>query len=137
MHLPPSAALDGASLTSQPGRKSQHASINHSVPDGNFMFRFEVCKKCDIDLNKRAGELTTDEVNKIVAVVSKPLEFKIPAWMLNRNRDVKDGKTGQKYANVLDQALREDACLKESWPHTCRGCAGGLSKAGTLVMWKF
>jgi len=22
------------------------------------------CKKCDIDLNKRAGELTTDEVNK-------------------------------------------------------------------------
>ena len=21
------------------------------------------CKKCDIDLNKRAGELTTDEVN--------------------------------------------------------------------------
>eukprot|EP00439_Symbiodinium_sp_Y106_P016426 s6424_g2.t1 len=65
-----------------------------------------VCKKCDIDLNKRAGELTTDEVNKIVAVVSKPLEFKIPAWMLNRNRDVKDGKTGQKYANFLDQALR-------------------------------
>eukprot|EP00438_Fugacium_kawagutii_P002429 Skav223205 [mRNA] locus=scaffold2072:71599:87511:+ [translate_table: standard] len=44
------------------------------------------CKKCDIDLNKRAGELTTDEVNKIVAVVArpKPLEFKIPAWMLNR-----------------------------------------------------
>eukprot|EP00438_Fugacium_kawagutii_P030393 Skav230836 [mRNA] locus=scaffold3471:37777:40945:+ [translate_table: standard] len=59
-----------------------------------------VCKKCDIDLNKRAGELTTDEVNKIVAVVSKPLEVKIPAWML-------DGKTSQKYANFLDQALRE------------------------------
>ena len=69
----------------------------------------KVCKKCDIDLNKRAGELTTDEVNKIVAVVSKPLEFKIPSWMLNRNRDVKDGKTSQKYANFLDQALREDA----------------------------
>ena len=71
----------------------------------------KVCKKCDIDLNKRAGELTTDEVNKIVAVVSKPLEFKIPSWMLNRNRDVKDGKTSQKYANFLDQALREDAWL--------------------------
>ena len=70
-----------------------------------------MCKKCDIDLNKRAGELTTDEVNKIVAVVSKPLEFKIPSWMLNRNRDVKDGKTSQKYANFLDQALREDAWL--------------------------
>merc|ERR1719510_285328 len=67
-----------------------------------------VCKKCDIDLNKRAGELTTDEVNKIVAVISNPLQFKIPAWMLNRQRDVKDGKTSQKYANFLDQSIRED-----------------------------
>ena len=73
----------------------------------------QVCKKCDIDLNKRAGELTTDEVNKIVAVVSKPLEFKIPAWMLNRQRDVKDGKTSQKYANFLDQALREETELNQ------------------------
>merc|ERR1712211_77555 len=43
-----------------------------------------ICKKCDIDLNKRAGELTTDEVNKIVAVISNPLQFKIPAYLLNR-----------------------------------------------------
>ncbi len=28
--------------------------------------------------------------------------------MLNRQRDVKDGKTSQKYANFFDQALRED-----------------------------
>merc|ERR1712194_853550 len=55
-----------------------------------------VCKKCDID------------VNKIVAVMNNPLQFKIPSWMLNRNRDTKDGKTCQKYANFLDQALRED-----------------------------
>merc|ERR1712226_581529 len=67
-----------------------------------------ICKKCDIDLNKRAGELTTDEINKVVAVISNPLQFKIPAWMLNRQRDVKDGKTSQKYANFLDQSLRED-----------------------------
>merc|ERR1739848_381628 len=46
-----------------------------------------ICKKCDIDLNKRAGELTTDEVNKVVAVASSPLQFKIPSWMLNRQRD--------------------------------------------------
>merc|ERR1712125_49255 len=67
-----------------------------------------ICKKCDIDLNKRAGELSTDEINKVVAVISNPLQFKIPAWMLNRQRDVKDGKTWQKYANFLDQSLRED-----------------------------
>ena len=88
---------------------------NVSLQIGFFLLLYpEVCKKCDIDLNKRAGELTTDEVNKIVAVVSKPLEFKIPAWMLNRNRDVKDGKTSQKYANFLDQALREASRLFEA-----------------------
>ena len=47
------------------------------------------------------------QVNKIVAVVSNPLQFKIPSWMLNRQRCVKDGKTSQKFANFLDQALRE------------------------------
>merc|ERR1719207_460957 len=67
-----------------------------------------VLKKCDIDMNKRAGELSTDEINKVVAVISNPLQFKIPSWMLNRRRDVKDGKTSQKYANFLDAALRED-----------------------------
>merc|ERR1712224_1147614 len=67
-----------------------------------------VLKKCDIDMNKRAGELTTDEINKVVAVISNPLQFKIPNWFLNRQRNYKDGKTSQKYANFLDQALRED-----------------------------
>merc|ERR1711976_790325 len=67
-----------------------------------------ICKKCDIDLEKRAGELSTDEINKLVAVISNPLQFKIPAWILNRQRDVKDGKTSQKYANFLDQSIRED-----------------------------
>ena len=67
-----------------------------------------ICKKCDIDLSKRAGELSTDEINKIVAVMNAPLQFKIPSYMLNRRRDVKDGKTSQKYANFLDASLRED-----------------------------
>merc|ERR1712146_443574 len=40
--------------------------------------------------------------------MGNPLQFKIPAWMLNRQRDIKDGKTSRKYANFLDQALRED-----------------------------
>merc|ERR1712194_966581 len=48
-----------------------------------------ICKKCDIDLNKRAGELTTDDVNKIVAVMSSPLQFKVLAWFLNRRKDLK------------------------------------------------
>lgn len=39
-----------------------------------------IAKKCDIPLGKRSGELTTDEINRIVAVLTNPLQFKIPGW---------------------------------------------------------
>ena len=115
LHLQPSVVLVDESQTSYLSREGTCLiRFSWGCPfcwgETNIWTASEVCKKCDIDLNKRAGEFTTDEVNKIVAVVSKPLEFKIPAWMLNRQRDVKDGKTSQKYANFLDQALREEPC---------------------------
>ena len=39
----------------------------------------------DIDINKHAGELSTDEVNKNETVLIDSCQFKIPANMLNRN----------------------------------------------------
>merc|ERR1711924_498228 len=42
-------------------------------------FAFMVCKKAEVDLNKRAGELSTEEIDKIVAVIQNPLQF-MPAW---------------------------------------------------------
>jgi len=67
-----------------------------------------VCKKADIDLGKRAGELTEDEIERLVTVIANPLQYKIPAWFLNRQRDIKDGKTQQLMSNNLDTKLRED-----------------------------
>ncbi|XP_029801120.1 40S ribosomal protein S18 isoform X2 [Suricata suricatta] len=58
-----------------------------------------VLRKADIDLTKRAGELTEDE---------NPRQYKIPDWFLNRQKDVKDGKYSQVLANGLDNKLRED-----------------------------
>jgi small subunit ribosomal protein S18e len=54
-----------------------------------------ICKKADIDLNKRAGELTNDEVDRIITIVQNPRQFKIPDWFLNRQHDKKDGKYSQ------------------------------------------
>jgi hypothetical protein len=34
--------------------------------------------------------------------------YQIPDWFLNRQRDIKDGKTAQVMANILDNKLRED-----------------------------
>jgi small subunit ribosomal protein S18e len=67
-----------------------------------------ILKKCDIDMEKRAGELNADEVNKIVNIIANPQQHNFPLWFLNRPRDYKDGKSYHKYANLLDAQLRED-----------------------------
>ncbi|KAL6059569.1 ribosomal 40S subunit protein S18B [Balamuthia mandrillaris] len=67
-----------------------------------------VCKKADVDMNKRAGELSNEEIEKIVAIIQNPQQFKIPEWFLNRKKDIRDGKTSQVFSNGLDQKLRED-----------------------------
>lgn len=67
-----------------------------------------VCKKADVDQDKRAGELSEEEIEKLVTILTNPLQYKIPVWFLNRQRDIKDGKSSQAVANVLDVKLRDD-----------------------------
>merc|ERR1712159_830092 len=54
-----------------------------------------VCMKAEVDLNKRAGELTSEEIDRIVTIIQNPRQFKIPEWFLNRRKDYKDGKYTQ------------------------------------------
>ena len=37
------------------------------------------CKKAEVDLNKRAGELTAEEVERLVTIVQNPRQFKVRA----------------------------------------------------------
>lgn len=67
-----------------------------------------MCKKADVDMNKRAGELTEEEITRLVNVLSDPLQFKIPKWFLNRRWDIKTGSYSQVYSNSLQGKLRED-----------------------------
>merc|ERR1712113_676371 len=67
-----------------------------------------ICKKAEVDVNKRAGELTADEIEKIVAIIQNPQQFKIPVWFLNRQKDFKTGKNSQLVANNLQAKLRDD-----------------------------
>eukprot|EP01067_Filipodium_phascolosomae_P001766 Filipodium_phascolosomae@DN212_c0_g1_i1.p1 len=90
-----------------------------------------VLKKADVDENKRAGELTSEEVEKIVAIINNPLQFKIPEWFLNRQRDYSTGQSMQKAYNQLETCLREDLermkkmrlhrGLRHHWGVTVRG----------------
>jgi len=67
-----------------------------------------VCKKADVDLGKRAGDLTSEELERIVTILQNPLQYKIPSWFLNRQRDIVDGKDSQVLANGVDSKLRDD-----------------------------
>lgn len=67
-----------------------------------------VCKKADVDISKRAGELSNEELERLVTIVQNPTQYKIPNWFLNRQKDIKDGKYSQLVSNGLDNKLRED-----------------------------
>jgi small subunit ribosomal protein S18e len=71
-------------------------------------FAHIICKKAEIECSKRAGELQPDEIERIVAIIQMPLQFKIPEWFLNRQGDWKTGKTFQVFAQNMDGKLRED-----------------------------
>lgn len=71
-------------------------------------FAMIACKKADIDVNLRAGELSEEEVEKLITIISNPRQYKIPDWFLNRQKDTVDGKFSQVLSNLLDNKLRED-----------------------------
>ncbi|CEO96284.1 40S ribosomal protein S18 [Plasmodiophora brassicae] len=66
------------------------------------------CKKAEIDLNKRAGELTEEEIDQIRAVLANPTQFDVPTWFVNRTKDRLTGKDMHLVCNHLDAKLRED-----------------------------
>ncbi|KAG8699144.1 ribosomal 40S subunit protein S18B [Ceratobasidium sp. 394] len=67
-----------------------------------------VCKKADVDLKKRAGDLNSDELERIVTIMQNPTQFKIPTWFLNRQKDIIDGKNSQVLSNAIDSKMRDD-----------------------------
>lgn len=67
-----------------------------------------MCKKADVSMTKRAGELSPEEIEKLVAVLQAPLNFNIPRWMLNRQKDFTTGKHLHIHANGLVSMMRDD-----------------------------
>merc|ERR1712146_836686 len=65
-------------------------------------------KKAEVNTAQRAGELSEDQVRKVVTILQNPRQYKIPDWFLNRKKDIKDGKYSQVLASDLNNKLRED-----------------------------
>ena len=43
-------------------------------------------KKAGIDVTRRAGELSREQVDKVVQVMSDPQKHGVPGWFLNRQK---------------------------------------------------
>ena len=71
-------------------------------------YAFLVCRKADIDIHKRAGELSEEEMEKLATVMLNPQQYKIPSWFLNRQKDIRDGKNSQLLSTNLESKYRED-----------------------------
>jgi ribosomal protein S13 len=83
-----------------------------------------------------AGELNSDELERIVQILQNPAEFKIPNWFLNRQKDITDGKNSQLLSNAVDSKLRDDIerlkkirahrGIRHHWQLRVRGVSGQL-----------
>eukprot|EP01006_Ploeotia_vitrea_P067253 TRINITY_DN96759_c0_g1_i1.p1 TRINITY_DN96759_c0_g1~~TRINITY_DN96759_c0_g1_i1.p1 ORF type:complete len:157 (-),score=0.70 TRINITY_DN96759_c0_g1_i1:118-588(-) len=67
-----------------------------------------ICKKAEVDVTRRAGTLTNEEIEKLVAIINSPKQFKVPEWFLNRQKDLTTGKSSHNVVNVLIGTTRGD-----------------------------
>jgi small subunit ribosomal protein S18e len=96
--LPPTTHSHPSSL---PPLLTKHSGVGRR-------FAILACKKAEVDLHKRAGELSAAELEQLMVIVANPRTFKVPDWFLNRQRDPKDGTTVQITSSQIDGKLRDD-----------------------------
>jgi len=106
-------------------------------------FSAQVCRAAEIDMAKRAGELTSAELDRICAVVASPLEYNIPKYFLNSQRDWTEGGFQQLTTGAIDgdmrntmerlkknrihRGIRHFWGLKVRGQHTCTTGRGGAA----------
>lgn len=76
----------------------------------SYGFSNAICTVLSIDKRKRIGDLTDGELKKVEDVLSNPLKYNIPAWMLNRRKDYDDGT--DKHLISTDVKFRRDFDIK-------------------------
>ena len=94
--------LDGAKPLKQSLLKIK--GVSHSMLNA-------VCNVSKINKDKKTGFLKEEEARKIEEIIKEPLKFKIPSWMVNRE---KDNDTGEdKHIAGVDLKLRKEFDIKK------------------------
>ncbi len=61
-----------------------------------------VARELSIDRREKIGNLTDEQLKKVIEMMSDPIRFGIPEWMVNRKKDHESGKTRHLIASDLD-----------------------------------
>lgn len=69
------------------------------------------CKIANVDLSKRTGYLTDDEIKKLNSVLENIDKENFPSWMLNRQKDPETGKDTHLLSGDLQFAKENDLKL--------------------------
>ena len=88
------------------GKKSIIRALR-KVKGINFMFSNAICSMTNIDKNKKAGDLTDGEVNKINDFLKSS---ELPGWILNRRKDPESGE--DKHLLASDVRFEKDNEIK-------------------------
>ncbi len=95
------------SNTDLDGNKNILAALR-AIKGVSFMFANAVCKVSGVDVNKKTGLLSDDEISKLEEVLKNPKKYGIPTWLFNRRKDLETGEDMHLLAVDLDVKLTED-----------------------------
>jgi len=70
------------------------------------MFANAVCQVLKLDKNRKAGEFSEEEINKIEDCLGNPAKYNIPVWMFNRRKELETGQ--DKHIVSIDLDLKKE-----------------------------
>ena len=71
-------------------------------------FSQAVVKISGLDPNLRIGALAEKDLNRLEEIIMNPIENGIPAWMVNRKKDLVSGQDQHILANQLEITVKRD-----------------------------
>ncbi|MEE9525298.1 MAG: 30S ribosomal protein S13 [Candidatus Woesearchaeota archaeon] len=86
--------------TDLPGEKPIGFALKR-IKGVNFQLANAICNIANMDKQKKTGELSDEEINKLDAIVKDPLKSGAPVWMVNRRKDSETGEDRHIITNDL------------------------------------
>ena len=71
-------------------------------------FAQAIVKVSGIDPNMRIGAIPEKDLNRLEEIITDPVGNGIPYWMVNRKKDLRDGKDLHIIGNKLEISVRND-----------------------------